>query len=303
MSEAELVKSKAPSPENPEQEKSGSSLRRRTQHSLLAVAIAGLIFAGLSIWQKRESLLVLCGLSAPEPTHFTPASQSFELSNATIPRDEILPGGPPKDGIPSLTDPKFVKASAASFLKADDCVIGVAVKLEARAYPLKILNYHEAVNDRIGGIPLAVTYCPLCDSAAVFDRRHAGEELEFGISGLLYNSNVLLFNRKKDGGESLWSQMMAESVAGPNVKQQLQALPLEVTTWGDWSSRYPKTKVLSTDTGHDSDYSTSPYGSYFASPDLMFPAKPTDDRFPLKTRVLEIWSNKTYRAYPVSEFK
>jgi hypothetical protein len=171
--------------------------------------------------------------------------------------------------------------------------VGVVFGKTAKAYPLKILDYHEAVNDRGGDVPFAVTYCPLCDSAAVFDRRTNDGVIEFGISGLLYNSNVLLYDRRKDGKQSLWSQMMTNSVAGPRVGKSLQTLPLELTTWADWSARHPKTEVLSTETGHHRDYSRSPYASYFGDDRLMFPVKPLDKRLPLKSRVLGVWSNKT----------
>lgn len=228
--------------------------------------------------------------------------QTFDLENATVPRDEIRSGGPPVDGIPSLTDPKFVSAEKATFLKPTDRVIGVVFGKTAKAYPLKILDYHEAVNDKAGDVAFAVTYCPLCDSAVVFDRRTRDGVIEFGISGLLYNSNVLLYDRRKDGKQSLWSQMMTKSVAGPRVGKSLKTLPLELTTWADWSARHPGTQVLATETGYGRNYSSSPYTGYFRSDRLMFPVKPLDKRLPLKTRVLGVWSNRSARAYPLSAF-
>ena len=166
---------------------------------------------------------------------------------------------------------------------------------------MKILNYHEVVNDRLGGRPIAVTYCPLCDSAVVFDRRTELGEHEFGVSGLLYNSNVLLFDR---GGqpESLWSQMMAQGVSGPAAGVSLTPLPAELTTWRDWATRHPQTTVLSSRTGHARDYRASPYQQYFDSPRLMFPVRPLDNRLPLKEPVLGVWTDEAARAYPVSAF-
>lgn len=158
------------------------------------------------------------------------------------------------------------------------------------------------MNDRLAGIPLAVTYCPLCDSAAVFDRRIGDREVEFGISGLLYNSNVLLYDRGSEGEESLWSQMMAESVTGPHVGNKLRTLPVEVTTWEDWVRRHPGTQVLSTETGHQRDYSRSPYAGYFQSDELMFPA-PQDGRLPPKARLLGVWTDEAARAYPLAAFE
>lgn len=226
---------------------------------------------------------------------------AFDLSNTTIPRNEILGGGPPKDGIPAISRPGFLPAKNAAYLGPNDRVIGVSIGTEARAYPLKILNYHEIVNDRVGEVPIAVTYCPLCDSAAVFDRRTPLGEREFGVSGLLYNSNVLMYDRANDA-ESLWSQIRAKGVSGPGAQVELSSLPLELTSWSDWTRRYPESQVLSTETGHSRDYGRSPYGGYFQTPQLMFPAKPSSDRLPAKERVLGIWSGKTFRAYPESSF-
>lgn len=227
---------------------------------------------------------------------------AFDLGNLTVPRDLVRSGGPPVDGIPSLTHPKFVLGTQAGFLQGADRVIGIASGKVAKAYPLKILNYHEAVNDQVGGRPVLVTYCPLCDSVAVFDRRIGDNVLEFGISGLLYNSNVLLYDRGKRGARSLWSQLQATAVAGPLVGRKLQSLRFELTAWQDWLQRYPKTVVLSTSTGVPRDYRRSPYGPYFQTPRLMFPVRPIDRRHAPKERVLGVWTNNVARAYPLSLF-
>lgn len=228
-------------------------------------------------------------------------SAPFDLSNATVPANEIRSGGPTKDGIPALTNPTFIDAKYARYLLPEDRVIGFVAGNEARAYPLRILDYHEIVNDRVADIPVAVTYCPLCDSAAIFDRRTPLGERDFGVSGLLHNSNVLMYDR---GGrpESLWSQVKSEGISGPATEQALQSLPLELTTWQDWQSRYPRTKVLSPETGHRRDYNRNPYAGYFDQPRLIFPARPTSDRLPTKARVLGVWTGDAARAYPESAF-
>ena len=225
----------------------------------------------------------------------------FDLRKTTIPRKRIIGGGPPKDGIPALTEPKQVPAREATYLTPEDRVIGVVIGETARAYPLRILDYHEIVNDRIDELPIAVTYCPLCDSAVVFDRRTELGEREFGVSGLLFNSNVLMYDR---GGrpESLWSQLKAEGVSGPAARVSLKALPLELTTWQDWQKRHPQTTVLTKETGHRRDYSRRLYARYFASPDLMFAVAPRNRRLPDKTPVLGVWTEEEARAYPVGEF-
>ncbi len=226
---------------------------------------------------------------------------AFDLRRLTVPRNEILPGGPPKDGIPALTNPQFLTVDEARDLPATDRVIGVRVGEETRAYPLRILNYHEIVNDQLGDTPIAVTYCPLCDSVAVFDRRTPVGLRDFGVSGLLYNSNVLMYDR---GGEpeGLWSQLAATAISGPGANQSLRALPVELTTWADWSTRHPETRVLSPRTGHPRDYSRNPYAGYFQSPELMFPVNRRSHALPTKSPVLGVWTSQASRAYPLSAF-
>ena len=227
---------------------------------------------------------------------------AFDLRGLTVPAAEIRSGGPPKDGIPALTNPAMIAGADATYLRPTDRVIGVIADTQARAYPLNILNYHEIVNDRIGQLPIAVTYCPLCDSAAVYDRRTPLGERDFGVSGLLYNSNVLMYDR---GGkpESLWSQVKTEGISGPAAGRSLVALPLELTTWEDWLARYPRTQVLSEQTGHRRNYRRSPYAGYFSNPALMFPVRPTSNALPTKTPVLGVWTDDgTARAYPLSAF-
>jgi len=260
------------------------------------------------VWTERTLLPQFASsqFTAPSSVHavqFAPRQRSptFDFSAVTVPANEIHAGGPPKDGIPALTNPRFVTARNATYLRPDDRVIGVVAAKQSKAYPLRILNYHEIINDRVGDLPVAVTYCPLCDSCALFDRRTQLGEREFGVSGLLYNSNVLMYDR---GGrpESLWSQLLAQGISGPGARKPLTALPLELTSWKDWLSRYPNTTVLSVETGHQRDYSRSPYGSYFSTPQLMFPVKPTSDRLPTKSRVLGVWTESSAKAYPESLF-
>src|SRR5215471_9732793 len=174
------------------------------------------------------------------------ASQSvpyaFDLSRHIVPPEEIIGGGPPKDGIPAILNPKFVRPQEAHFLADDDQVIGVARGGEAKAYPLRIMNWHEVVDDSVGGEPLAVTYCPLTASAVVFDRQIHGREVVFGVSGLLYQSNLLMYDRAT---ESLWSQLGGQSVAGSMASTGLASVPSELTTWRHWRALHPDTLVLS----------------------------------------------------------
>ncbi len=246
-------------------------------------------------------LVILFGLRDHVAAFQPGRSLGFDLSNVTVPPGEIRAGGPRKDGIPALTNPAFLSAGEATYLQPGDRVIGVVVGDDARAYPLRILNYHEIVNDRVGNVPVAVTFCPLCDSAAAFDRRTPLGEREFGVSGLLYNSNVLMYDRAGQP-ESLWSQVKTEGISGPAAEMSLDALPLELTTWSNWQTRYPNTRVLTPRTGHARDYSRSPYGDYLSNSRLMFPVNPRSDRLPTKERVLAVWTETGARAYPESSF-
>lgn len=234
------------------------------------------------------------------PTVTAANNPQFNLEERSIPVDEIFHGGPPKDGIPSLVNPGFVAAEAADFMRPDDQVIGVDLGGEARAYPIRILQWHEIVNDQVGDDEFAVVYCPLCDSSSVFDRRVDGEVLEFGVSGLLYRSNVLMYDRQETWAEeSLWSQMMGEAVAGPKVGTRLANLPFEVVTWAAWQEAHGDAKVLDIETGYDRDYSRLVYADYFAEPGVRMPIGEVDERLELKEWVLGVMTEDSARVYPI----
>lgn len=277
-----------------------STLQMRRQGVALGIVLGAALFAGESIRRGMWSSAAVA--QAPRTTGRNPF-KTFGLDNAVIPRAEIRHGGPSVDGIPALTNPKFVGADQAGYLRPTDRVIGIVVDGTAKAYPLKILDYHEAVNDRIGDREFVATYCPLCDSSIIYNRRVGDEVLEFGVSGLLYNSNVLLYNRGNAGAMSLWSQLRAGSVAGPSVTTKLEMLPFELATWADWLSRYPATTVLSSDTGYPRNYALSPYAPYFAVPTLMFPVNHEDNRLAKKQPVLGIWKDETAIAFPYTDFR
>jgi len=224
----------------------------------------------------------------------------FDFSKHGIPLDEILSGGPEKDGIPAILKPVFIPADRADFLKNDDRVLAFELNGEAKAYPIKILNWHEIVNDTIGGRPILVTYCPLCGTGMAFDPMIEGKRYTFGVSGLLYKSDVLMYDHQT---ESLWSQIQREAVTGPLTGTRLKLLPLVHTTWGAWRAEHPKTQLLSTDTGYKRDYTRDPYESYARSDRLMFPVGKGDDRLSPKAWVLGIELDGIARAYPFSELE
>lgn len=225
---------------------------------------------------------------------------AFNTRTASIPVEEIHHGGPPKDGIPALSDPRFVSGDAST-LNPQDRVITVTIDDITRAYPLRILQLHEIVNDIIAETAFAVVYCPLCDSATVFNREVEGEVLEFGVSGLLYQSNVLMYNRQQNASdESLWSQMKGEAVTGPRTGQTLTPLPHQLICWETCTDRYPEATVLSTRTGFPRNYDRQVYGAYFTNPGLAFPVNAINPLFHPKEKVLGIVAHGETKAYPVS---
>ncbi len=215
-----------------------------------------------------------------------------------IPLDKIKGGGPPKDGIPSIDDPKFAEIQGSQFVSDSDIVIGLEINGDARAYPLFILVWHEIVNDRVGDVPVAVTYCPLCYTNQVFERVIDGNEVEFGTSGKLYNSNLLMYDRWT---ESYWSQALGIAVTGELTGMQLKKVPFDVITWGDWKKLHPDTLVLTTNTGHLRSYATDPYGNYYTDPRIIFPVDHSDDRMHPKEVILGFHENGIYNAYKQSD--
>lgn len=213
----------------------------------------------------------------------------FDVSNAALPPRSIE-----RDGIPAIDRPRFVAASRSGLNDADR-VLGLQLEGDARAYPVRILNWHEVVNDRFGSRPVAVTYCPLCGTGIAFETPPSMAGRGFGISGLLYNSDVLLYDRAT---ESLWSQLMGEAVSGPLKGTRLHRLPLTHTSWADWRRRHPTSQVMSVDTGFGRDYARDPYAGYARVPQLMFDVQHRDARLPAKEWVLGVEVAGVHKAYP-----
>lgn len=226
------------------------------------------------------------------------STNGFDLQGALVPVREIKHGGPPRDGIPALDQPDLMSAEDAAYLALDDRVLGVSVAGEARAYPIRILNYHEIVNDEIAGEAVVVTYCPLCGSGMAFRSTVGGSRFDFGVSGLLYNSDVLLYDRQT---ESLWSQIMQKSVTGSMKGTALDAVVLSHTTWRDWRERHPQTRVLSNRTGYRRNYEVNPYPNYNRSSRLYFTVANEDRRYARKALVLGIEIDGAFKAYPFEE--
>ncbi len=250
-------------------------------HRCLSIVVIGLL------------LLSLLGFSGGP-------SEEFDFSKHSVPLDQILSGGPSKDGIPAILKPAFIKAADATFLNEQDRILGIVEGKEAKAYPIKILNWHEIVNDSFTGIPAVVTYCPLCGTGIGFYPVVENRKLTFGVSGLLYQSDMVMYDHQS---ESLWSQISMEAIAGPLTGANLTPIFLEHTTWEEWKRDHPTTLVLSTKSGVDRDYDRDPYLGYSQRPDLMFPVAQSDSRLPAKAWVLGLTIGKTSKAYPFSELK
>ena len=218
-----------------------------------------------------------------------------------IPVNEIRDGGPGKDGIPALSEPDFLEPARAIYLNDQDLVIGYKRGDDIRAYPHRILDWHEIVNDQVNDFPVAITYCPLTGSAIGWVRSVNGETTTFGVSGLLYNTNLIPYDRATD---SNWSQMRLECVNGSLIGNEIETFPVVETTWKTWREMYPETKVLSNITGFSRNYDFFPYGDYRTNNNnLLFSVRPDDNRLPRKDRVMGVIVNDQAKVYEFSKLK
>jgi Protein of unknown function (DUF3179) len=212
-----------------------------------------------------------------------------DFSKHSVPLSEFQSGGPPRDGIPPVDKPRPTSlAEAERWLSDREPVLAVAVNGHARAYPVQILVWHEIVNDTLGRRPIAVTYCPLCNSSLVFERRVGGRTLTFGTTGNLRRSDLVMWDRQT---ESWWQQLTAEAVVGRLTGTHLEVLPSQTLSWADFKRVHPDGDVLSRDTGVQREYGSNPYAGY-DQPDsepFLFDGE-ADDRLPPKERVLAIFA-------------
>ena len=251
-------------------------------------------FAGFALFQSA-----LFGEIDPEFKRFLYLDVAYEIR-----LEEIVWGGVGKDGIPALNSPRFLPADAGNYLNDDDLVFGVKINGDARAYPYRIMDWHEMANDTVGGVSVALAYCTLCGSAILYrtDRENQSPFI-FGSSGFLYRSNKLMYDQQT---HSLWNQFTGRPVVGELTGSgiELEVLPVATTTWADWRARHPDTRVLDVETGYERQYKPGePYGSYFASPRLMFPANSENDQLKVKDEVfglLHQWCRKSLAARQLS---
>jgi hypothetical protein len=220
-----------------------------------------------------------------------------DFSKHSVPYSEILSGGPPKDGIPAIDEPKFISVSEANeWLKDREPVVFVQVGDDARAYPIQILMWHEIVNDTVGGEPLIVSFCPLCNTAIAFKRTFDGQVLDFGTTGRLRYSNLIMYDRQT---ETWWQQATGDAIAGEYTGAQLEFYPASMISWADFKDLHPNGKVLSRDTGHPRDYGRNPYFGYddINQTPFLYDGR-TPDQLPPMARVLTVDLNGEAVAYP-----
>lgn len=246
-------------------------------------------------------LFILLGGAVTAGTDVVEIDTEYEIrtmkdgTRYIVPPDMIRSGGPPKDGIPSIDTPRFVSVTEADGWIADnELVLALRHNGIKRVYPLQIMVWHEIVNDRVGGDPLVVTYCPLCGSGIAYERVVEGTEVEFGTTGKLYNSNLVMYDRRT---ETYWTQIDGLAIVGELTGTKLRPVSIDTVTWGEWKAQHPGSEVLSKQTGHTRPYGNDPYGSYYEDSFLMYPVEHEDDRVHPKTVVFGIEVGGVYRAY------
>ena len=264
-------------------------------------AIAVIVF-GRGLF-KKDFPLPRGGETRKETVTVDNGDQSFSTKEIivtagtkhSVSLDEIVGGGPPKDGIPSIDNPKFISiAEAGKFLNDSEPGIALDIGGIAKFYPFQILVWHEIVNDTINSQRVLVTYCPLCLSGIVFDPVVQGERVEFGTSGKLWNSNLVMYDRKTD---SLWSQILGEAIVGEMTGTQLKVLSSDMIRFGEFKKQYPSGNVLSRDTGATRFYGQDPYGDYYTTEGTYFPVGKKNDRLGDKDFILGIVVNGKAKAY------
>ena len=258
----------------------------------------------VGIWNMRKNTEDNKGDEANFSTPSESEEQAFasdglatDTSITSIPMDLILDGGPGKDGIPALTDPEFVSSEKArAFLDGEDEGIVVSSGGVSKFYPFSILVWHEIVNDFVGTKPFVITFCPLCGSSIVFETPvgEDGERDIFGVSGKLYESNLLMYDQKT---ESLWSQILGEAVVGERTGEELEVASSKRLTFNQALESFPEVQVLSEETGFRRNYGSSPYGNYEENEQLYFPVQVDDERFNAKALMYIVNFNETSVAF------
>jgi len=247
-------------------------------------------------WAAALLLSVTASAQTPSDRREWPKT---DFSKRTVELSEIESGGPPKDGIPAIDRPRFVGTQAArAWLKPKEPVIVLRLGREARAYPLQILMFHEITNDTVNDVPVAVTFCPLCNASIVFDRRVGGRVLDFGTTGRLRLSDLVMYDRQT---ESWWQQFTGKGIVGHYSGAELARIPSEIVAFEDFQAAHPAGLVLSRQTGYVRPYGSNPYAGYDRIDQIPFLlGVKADERLPPMERVLSVSADGKHRLYPLS---
>ena len=269
----------------------------RVRRNLYTLLVAAVVVASLGVvlGQSEGPSDSISGTDAIEVVNGRNVHISESGLRYIVDPVDIRSGGPPKDGIPSIDRPLFVSVEDADEWIADnELVLALTYRGETRVYPLQILVWHEIVNDTIANAPILITYCPLCGSGIAYERILDGKAVEFGTSGKLYNSNLVMYDRKTD---TYWSQIDGLAIVGELSGQELEAISIDTVVWRNWKVAHPDSLVLSQATGFDRPYGIDPYGSYYEDSFLLFPVESSDDRIHPKTVVFGVEIRGVYAAY------
>ncbi|CAN5256289.1 DUF3179 domain-containing protein [soil metagenome] len=247
-------------------------------------------------------LFAFGNVMAEAPDSLAQEFPKTDFSKRTTSLDDFRAGGPPRDGIPAIDRPEFINVEeAAGFLDEREPVILLSIGSDVRAYPLQILIWHEIVNDTVGGLPVVVTFCPLCNAALVFERRIDGVELDFGTTGRLRLSDLVMYDRRT---ESWWQQFTGEGLIGEHAGRELREVPSQIVSFHRFAEAHPAGRVLSRRTGYRRPYGQNPYRGYDSidSSPFMLKGKP-DPRLPPMERVLGVHIDGKARIYPLSRIE
>lgn len=229
-----------------------------------------------------------------------PVSGNGSSNDWLIPPSQVFDGGPGKDGIPSVDAPEFNDSDDPEFLSPGALVVGIVDNGVAKAYPHIILDWHEIVNDNIGDNNFAITYCPLTGTAVGWDRQVGNRTTTFGVSGKLYNTNLMPFDRETD---SYWSQLRLDCVNGALAGEKINTVPIVETTWDTWRLSYPNSLLMNTNTGFSRNYGQYPYGDYKTNHNnIIFPVDNLDNRLPAKERALTVITEDASKVYSIEAF-
>jgi hypothetical protein len=234
-----------------------------------------------------------------QPSSIEQPERIYSEGDWLIPTSGIRDGGPGKDGIPSLTNPEFQSPSRIDFLQDDDLILGIRTEGEIRGYPHAILDWHEIINEDIGDQRIAITYCPLTGTGIAWDRKINAQIYSFGVSGLLYEANLLPYDRETD---SHWSQIRMECVHGDLKGEKIKSLPVIEMNWITWKMMFTDSKIVTSNTGYERNYGIYPYGQYKTSNNLIFPVGIVDERLHKKEIVHGIVINDKAKVYRFSDF-